>query len=40
MILLADDLKDIPRPLAAILVKPFHLSTMLHTIRRVLRADT
>jgi CheY-like chemotaxis protein len=37
IIVMAGDLRLIPRPISGILVKPFRLKTMLHTVRRVLR---
>jgi DNA-binding response OmpR family regulator len=37
IIVMAGDLRSVPRPIGGILVKPFRLKTMLHTVRRVLR---
>ena len=37
IIVMAGDLRDLPRPIAGLLLKPFRLKTMLYTVRRVLR---
>jgi CheY-like chemotaxis protein len=37
LIVLAGDLRVVPRPISGILLKPFRLKTMLLTVRRVLR---
>jgi CheY-like chemotaxis protein len=37
IIVMAGDLRNLPRPIGGILVKPFRMKTMLRTVRRVLR---
>jgi CheY-like chemotaxis protein len=37
IIVMAGDLREMPRPIGGILLKPFRLKTMLYTVRRVLR---
>jgi CheY-like chemotaxis protein len=37
IIVMAGDLRDVPRPVEGVLLKPFRLKTMLYTVRRVLR---
>jgi DNA-binding response OmpR family regulator len=39
IIVMAGDLRAVPRPVGGILIKPFRLKTMLRVVRRVLRRE-